>query len=269
MDTAFFRLREGLCRGPGQSPSFQTPGPVLLPKKWVEVDLPQIVNQRKASKLAFTRIAPLLSSHACFHAPLSLDAAPAPLPYAPGALSPVGSDSPIYHLTSGDLRNPQVLQRKLIDSGVLDSTLPTLLVSECVLVYLPAPATDQLLRWATQAFSGDLCFAAYEHATAETPFGRQMLKNLRIRGIHLPGLLAAPTLEAQQLRYGRHAGFDAARTETMLDVYNRQICPPGSEEERRVLGLDVMPDPEEWDAIMGHYSLTFAIRGEAAAALIE
>ena len=45
-----------------------------------------------------------------------------------------------YHVVGADLRNPEVLQTKLITSGVMSRDVPTLVVAECVLQYLEPQA---------------------------------------------------------------------------------------------------------------------------------
>ena len=51
-----------------------------------------------------------------------------------------------YHLVSADLRKMSEVEQKLADCG-LDKTLPTLFISECVLVYIDIQHTQQLLKW--------------------------------------------------------------------------------------------------------------------------
>ena len=60
-----------------------------------------------------------------------------------------------YHIVAGDLRETSQLDTKLTECG-LDRNLPTLFLSECVLVYLAADQSRNLLQWITGTFSS--CF---------------------------------------------------------------------------------------------------------------
>ena len=51
-----------------------------------------------------------------------------------------------YHLVSADMRKLSEVEKKLMDCG-LDKNLPTLFISECVLVYIDTKHTEQLIRW--------------------------------------------------------------------------------------------------------------------------
>lgn len=56
-----------------------------------------------------------------------------------------------YHLVSVNLRNIVDLESKLSASGV-DRSLPTLFLSECVLVYIEPDATEKIIKWIADSF---------------------------------------------------------------------------------------------------------------------
>lgn len=79
-----------------------------------------------------------------------------------------------------DLRMEASDLRKLfLDVLGLDSNVPTLFISECVLAYLSADDSDRVLLVARSCF--DLCSVfMYEQVNADDPFGRSMISNLQV-----------------------------------------------------------------------------------------
>jgi O-methyltransferase involved in polyketide biosynthesis len=65
-----------------------------------------------------------------------------------------------YHLMAGDLRKLDALKKRLEEVGV-DFNKPTLLFAECVLTYMLAADSSDLIKWAQQTFSCSI-FMAYE-----------------------------------------------------------------------------------------------------------
>jgi [phosphatase 2A protein]-leucine-carboxy methyltransferase len=117
--------------------------------------------------------------------------------------------SPVYHLLPADLRlPPQGTLSALLSSPVSDpidsspsksrplisTTLPTLLLFECVLVYMSPSASSALIQWFVDYFSGSSSSAGtssndgcailggivYEMFGLGDAFGRVMLNNLRV-----------------------------------------------------------------------------------------
>lgn len=56
-----------------------------------------------------------------------------------------------YHLVTADLRNIGHLEAKLSASSI-DRSLPTLFLTECVLVYIEMEYTDKLIKWIADSF---------------------------------------------------------------------------------------------------------------------
>ena len=72
-----------------------------------------------------------------------------------------------YHLVGGDLRKLDELETKLMNDCGLDSNLPTLVLAECVLVYLPPEKTTRLLKWCSEKFKTSF-FVNYEQVNLHT-----------------------------------------------------------------------------------------------------
>lgn len=109
--------------------------------------------------------------------------------------------SPRYHLISADLRQaPEqslhaALSVPVPGGGLKDDTgpillphLPTLLLFECVLVYMHSDASNALVRWFVDYFhapnSGEpapLGAIVYEMFGLQDPFGQVMLTNMKVR----------------------------------------------------------------------------------------
>lgn len=104
--------------------------------------------------------------------------------------------SPVYNLLSADLRTApsEHLEPLLASSSTIppDQTsphaenlllpsLPTLLLFECVLVYMTPTASCNLIKWFVDYFSGKGALGAivYEMFGLDDAFGRMMLSNLK------------------------------------------------------------------------------------------
>ncbi|PRP82504.1 leucine carboxyl methyltransferase 1-like [Planoprotostelium fungivorum] len=129
-----------------------------------------------------------------------------------------GLHSPNYHLMSVDLHSVQKLNDTLVQAGI-NKSLPTMFISECVLVYLKPEYSDEIVRWSAREFptSG---FATYEQIRPNDPFGMVMMDNLEKRGCPLLGARAYPTLDSQMKRYVS-LGWKSCEALDMLDIYNR------------------------------------------------
>eukprot|EP00047_Mylnosiga_fluctuans_P020801 m.96485 g.96485 ORF g.96485 m.96485 type:complete len:118 (+) comp8635_c0_seq3:437-790(+) len=68
-----------------------------------------------------------------------------------------------YHLVAADLRDVPALAAALTAAG-LDLSVPTVVLAECVLVYVEPAAAAAILAWLGQAFA-DIAFINYEPVT--------------------------------------------------------------------------------------------------------
>lgn len=91
--------------------------------------------------------------------------------------------SPLYFLLPGDLRDLSSLSSALLSfsNPILDPALPTLLLAECVLVYLPPSATSELLVWFASMFEKEGSAAvSYDPFGLQDSFGQVMIRNLAV-----------------------------------------------------------------------------------------
>lgn len=69
----------------------------------------------------------------------------------------------------------------LEDAGI-DWSIPTLLVAECVLVYMDADASRALVQWAAKTFTSSpaTAFVLYDMIRPYDSFGKVMRANLKV-----------------------------------------------------------------------------------------
>jgi [phosphatase 2A protein]-leucine-carboxy methyltransferase len=185
-----------------------------------------------------------------------------------------------YHLHPLDLRR---LKRSApADSQVhlrdVDVTLPTLLISECCLVYLsPSEAVDVVGYFTETLFPGagdkanedavddsgntgsgtPLGLIIYEPIRPDDAFGRTMVSNLATRGIQLQTLHRYASLEAQRSRL-REQGFNGGQAAADMDfLWERWVS---EEEKDRVAGLEMLDEMEEWKLLAQHYCVAWGWR---------
>ncbi|KOC11766.1 Leucine carboxyl methyltransferase superfamily [Aspergillus flavus AF70] len=190
-----------------------------------------------------------------------------------------------YHLHPLDLRclkRVPVTDASQADSRVhlrgLDTTLPTLLISECCLVYLsPSEAADVVGYFTETLFPGTgdksnagsagdtertesatpLGLILYEPIRPDDAFGRTMVSNLATRGIHLQTLHQYASLAAQRKRL-REQGFREGQAAADVDfIWERWVS---EEEKERVSGLEMLDEMEEWRLLAQHYCIAWGWR---------
>lgn len=89
-----------------------------------------------------------------------------------------------YCLLPGDLRDAPAIQQALIQAG-LQAELPTLVLAECVLVYMEPQHSAELLRSLGRLLPTAAC-VVYEQIRPHDAFGQQMLRNLQVSGARPP-----------------------------------------------------------------------------------
>lgn len=185
--------------------------------------------------------------------------------------------SPSYHLHPLDLRS---LSADVSPSEILpgvEKGLPTLLISECCLVYLSPTEAMQVLSFFTEHLFGPatanpwagedaqkesqgrtpLGLVLYEPIRPDDPFGRTMVSNLAARGIQLQTLNKYASLEAQRARL-REQGFGSAQAAADIDfIWERWVS---EEEKERVASVEMLDEVEEWQLLARHYCIAWGWR---------
>ena len=153
-----------------------------------------------------------------------------------------------------DLRDLAALNGVLNDIG-LDKSLPTLFLSECVMIYMAPEESARLIEWAQKDFAASY-FALYEQVEPHDQFGQAMLANLKARGCPLLSILEYPTIELQEKRF-LDLGWQYVQAWNMERIYN-DVVTKNKEERSRVNGLEMMDELEEETLFHRHYCICIA-----------
>eukprot|EP00026_Physarum_polycephalum_P010478 Phypoly_transcript_10642.p1 GENE.Phypoly_transcript_10642~~Phypoly_transcript_10642.p1 ORF type:complete len:332 (+),score=42.42 Phypoly_transcript_10642:214-1209(+) len=163
-------------------------------------------------------------------------------------------NGPDYHLFAADLNNIPNLESSLVKAGI-DFSLPTLFLSECVMIYMAPEKGNDLIKWVGSKFSTG-CFIVYEQILPHDPFGTMMVQNLENKGCGLLSIHQYPDIETQRKRY-TEGGWDKAEVLDMNNVYDFFLP---KTEVVRIARVEIFDEVEEWKLIQGHYCITIAFR---------
>ncbi|KAI5940008.1 Leucine carboxyl methyltransferase 1 [Manis javanica] len=231
MDTTFWKLKDE----------------DLLPSKYFEVDFPMIVTRKlhsiKSKPLLFKPIVELHSKDI-----LQID----------GHML----DSKRFAIIGADLRDLHELEEKLKKCN-MNTQLPTLLITECVLVYMTPEQSANLLKWAASSFDTAM-FINYEQVNMDDRFGQIMIENLRRRQCDLAGVETCKSLESQKERL-LSSGWETASAVNMMELYSR--IPQA--EVSRIESLEFLDEMELLEQLMQHYCLCWATKGGSRLGLKE
>ncbi|XP_008313284.1 leucine carboxyl methyltransferase 1 [Cynoglossus semilaevis] len=220
LDTTFWRLKDEN----------------LLPKKFFEVDFPAIV----ARKIHNIKTKPPLSKPIVeTHSTDSL------------LLDSRSLDSDRYCIIAADLRDVANLESKL-KKFQLNTELPTLFLSECVLVYMTPPQSFSLLHWAAKTFHTAM-FINYEQVNMSDRFGQVMIENLQRRQCSLTGVEACQSLDSQKERF-LSTGWENTDALDMMTVYS--VLP--QDDVSRIEALEFLDEKELLQQLLQHYNICWA-----------
>ncbi|XP_076824972.1 leucine carboxyl methyltransferase 1-like isoform X2 [Clavelina lepadiformis] len=156
-----------------------------------------------------------------------------------------------YHLVSADMRNLGELEEKLKQSGI-DYSVPTLFLTECVLIYMSPEKSNAIIQWVAEKFS-DAAFINYEQIHMNDTFGQVMISNLKARQCLLAGAEACTSLKAMEDRF-INVGWHNAQCQDMWSTYN------GLPDKRKIEQIEMLDEAELLQQLMEHYCLCVAIK---------
>jgi len=164
--------------------------------------------------------------------------------------------SPDYYLHAIDIRflKPGLPASPL--PATIETTIPTLIISECCLIYLAPIEADAILTFFTSTFkaSHPLSIVLYEPIGSGDAFGRVMIQNLATRGIVLQTLKKYSTLSKQKERLkvlGFKGGQAAGDIDWIWESWIRQS------EKERLARLEMLDEVEEWKLLARHYCVVW------------
>lgn len=157
------------------------------------------------------------------------------------------SKSKDYYILECDITNYNKLNEQLCSVPDFDFTSPTIIIAECLLVYLKKETTHQMLQNFTMNFK-NLVFLLYDLVGANDNFGKEMVINLLDRDIKLFGYEDVPDVGTQIDRLLK-TGFTKAEVCDMLEYYVH--CIP-LEERKRIEHLEFVDEFEEFNLLQNH-----------------
>jgi tRNA wybutosine-synthesizing protein 4 len=175
----------------------------------------------------------------------------------------IGETYGSIHLIGGDLRNVETLITSLVRSGCKPDH-PTLIISECVLIYLRKDISLSLC-FSLASFFQEAMWLTYDMISPDDRFGQVMQQNIATAGYVVPGFFDFPTLESQEQRFYDTA-WDSAHSVTMMKAYYGFIS---AQEQKRVSKVEMFDEVEEWHMLMSHYSLTLALKGSICRCVVD
>uniref|UniRef100_A0A914LWB8 Leucine carboxyl methyltransferase 1 n=1 Tax=Meloidogyne incognita TaxID=6306 RepID=A0A914LWB8_MELIC len=159
-----------------------------------------------------------------------------------------------YHLIGADLRQIREFEQKLT-TAELDNSQPTLIIAECLFVYMDLEHSYNLIKELTKYFE-TLALINYEQVNMNDNFSKVMLDNLNNRGIHLPGLAVCESLSAQKQRFSS-VGFSMVNGWTINEIYTNFLP---EQEVQRIEKLDPLDERELLTQLLEHYCLIYAFK---------
>lgn len=237
-------------------------------KKYIEIDFPRIVS----SKIRLIRTKRALSDK--FPLPDSYDQekettesqnefkVPSLFPKSSPVHPMLKSNTEIhlenYHLISADLRNSNDLDSKLKVCNI-NFNQPTLVIAECVLVYMSLEHSSNLLKYLANNFQ-QIGFLNYEQCNLTDKFGDIMMANMEARECKLQGTEACSSLDSQLKRFVTN-GFDDKYTQviTMSDFYRNKM---DRLERQRIESIEFLDETELLFQLMDHYCVGIASNSE-------
>ncbi|KAG0158648.1 Leucine carboxyl methyltransferase 1 [Penicillium digitatum] len=185
--------------------------------------------------------------------------------------------SPSYHIHPVDLRSLSTCSDPAGALPGVETGLPTLLISECCLVYLSPTEAEQVVTFFTQRLFGHghavsgpgdilqeaqakvtpLGLILYEPIRPNDAFGRTMVSNLAARGIQLKTLPRYASLEAQRGRFQDQGFRDGQAAADIEFIWQRWV---NDDEKERVSALEMLDEMEEWQLLARHYCIAWGWR---------
>lgn len=188
-------------------------------------------------------------------------------PLPPGV--PIGSRG--LHASSSSTQDEQQTEETIqppkkepITLTSLNPNLPTLLISECCLCYLPPSTASSIISFFTTTIQSSLGIVIYEPIKPDDAFGKMMVSNLAAREIKMPTLEVYKEAEDQERRlreagFGGDQGGGGAKSKTIEQIWEEWTS---QEEKERVDALEGLDEVEEWQLLAGHYIVVWGWRGE-------
>ena len=164
-----------------------------------------------------------------------------------------------FNLIECDIANQDKINLKLNEIPDFDFNALTIVITECVLVYMKKDESYAMLKNLTQMFN-NIVFLQYDLVGAKDSFGREMIHNLLERDVKLYGYEDVPDVQAQLARLFE-CGFVEAEVYNMLEYYNNFI---DQNEKKKIDHLEFMDEFEEWNLLQAHACFGYGTKLDAS-----
>lgn len=161
-----------------------------------------------------------------------------------------------YFVLNCDLLQVENLIERLKEIKI-DFSKPTIVLSECLLVYLEKNSTIDILKALNKNFKNSIFFL-YDLIGPEDNFGKEMEINLSDRNIRIPGFEQVPDCISQKKRL-LDSDFQFAKVVDMLDYYRHYI---DKQELHRIEKLEFLDELEEFNLLQKHSCFGVAVKIE-------
>jgi len=161
----------------------------------------------------------------------------------------------VYHLETCDLSSLDDVQAAFTKAG-LSPTVPTFLLAECVLVYIPPKASDNLLSYITSFFkagTAPVLLASYDMIQPQDRFGQMMVQNLAKIGLNIHSVDELKSTKDHEERC-RRVGFQAVKAQTMKLLYTSVA----RDQQVTLNKIEIIDDWDEWNMVHEHYTFVLA-----------
>ena len=151
-----------------------------------------------------------------------------------------------YHLIDCDITNKKLFSESLSKIKSSENDL-TIVICECLLVYIDKDVTVEMLRSINDTFD-NVYILEYDLIGPDDPFGIEMVENLKNRDINLRGFNEIKDINDQINRL-KEAQFENINIVDMYYVYFK-LLPP--EDRKRIEKLELMDEFEELNLLQRH-----------------
>ena len=151
-----------------------------------------------------------------------------------------------YHLIECDITNKKLFSESLNKIENKENDL-TIVICECLLVYIDRDITIQMLSSINERFN-NVYILEYDLIGADDPFGKEMVDNLKNRDINLRGFNDIKNIKDQIERL-KEAKFEDINIVDMYYVYFK-LLPVN--DRKRIERLELMDEFEELNLLQKH-----------------
>lgn len=162
-----------------------------------------------------------------------------------------------YCILDCDITDSDKFLEKLNQLPGFDKSALTIIIAECLLVYIKKETTYLILENLQKNFE-NIIVLEYDLIGANDSFGKEMILNLHDRGIKLFGYQDIPDSKAQRKRL-EEIGLVQCEVISMLDYYDKQISPM---EKNRTKHLELFDEFEEFNLLQSHSCFGYGARLE-------